>query len=229
MYTNIEVHGVDILPDNSVPDFYVYKCLDLDKKELPYPDKYFDAVLFTHVIEHLHSPFQLGKELDRVMKEGAKIYIEAPNWTTLIVPSFGFHREQHNPFNSYDDPTHVKPWNKQGLFEFLKQGCNCRVLKLGNTRRWLEVPFDLLIVPFALLVGNQSPVDCFFILELIWLVHLRGRQQRSRGKRVTLYPSLVEESAAQHITRRITTLVIIIRLSRSMPPLFYISWNGGTA
>lgn len=178
MHGNIEVHGVDILSEASVPDFYIYKCLDLDQNELPYPDKYFDAVVFTHVIEHLQSPFRLGKELNRVMKKGAKIYIEAPNWTTLFVPSFGFHREQHNPFNFYDDPTHVKPWSKHGLFEFLEQGCNCQVIGLGNTRSWWEVPFDLLIIPIAMLIQKRPWVVSSFWNLYGWCIYAVGSKEK---------------------------------------------------
>ena len=160
---DIEVHGVDILPKNLVPPFYTYRCIDLDKEGLPYPDNYFDAVVFTHVIEHLQSPFELGKEISRVLKKQGQIYVETPNWTSVLVPSFGFRRKQHSPFNFYDDPSHVKPWSKHGLFEFLSQGCNCRTSRIGNTRNWIEVPLDFLIIPFGLLTGSRP-----LVVSSIW-------------------------------------------------------------
>ena len=159
----IELHGVDILPEGDVPAFYAYKLVDLDKGVLPYPDDYFDAIIFTHVIEHLRSPLPIAKELKRIMKRNAMIYVETPNWTSLFVPSFGFHREQHNPFNFYDDHTHVKPWTKHGLFEFLFQACGLRVLKVGNTRNWLRVPIDCPVILFGLLAGKRS-----YVISSVW-------------------------------------------------------------
>jgi len=148
-HPSIELYGIDILPDTAIPSFYTYKAIDLDKGALPFPDEYFDAVIFIHVIEHLHSPLQLGKEINRVMKKGAQIYVETPNWATLFVPSFGFHRDQHHPFNFYDDPTHIKPWSKHGLYEFLFKSCNLNVTNVGSTRIWLRIPFDF----FGILLG----------------------------------------------------------------------------
>src|SRR5262245_32462455 len=75
VHPTIELHGVDILPVNDIPAFYAYKPVDLDKAALPYPDNYFDAIVFTHVIEHLHSPLPLGRELNRIMKRKAVIYV----------------------------------------------------------------------------------------------------------------------------------------------------------
>lgn len=168
---DIELHGVDILPEKNIPDLYRYKHVDLDSGLLPYPDGYFDAVIFTHVIEHLHSPFQLGKEISRISKRGAKIYLETPNWTSILVPSFGFHREQHNPFNFYDDPTHIRPWTLHSLFEFLVQGCGFRVLKMGSTRVWRRTPFDVLAIVVGIVRGERALVVSAFWNLYGWCIY----------------------------------------------------------
>jgi len=167
----IELHGIDLLPKEQVPDFYSYTSIDLDNGKLPYPDGFFDALIFTHVIEHLRSPLKLGKEFNRVMKEQAKIYIETPNWTTVLVPSFAFHREQHNPFNFYDDPTHFKPWSKHGLFEFILQSCGLRVVKVGTVRNWLRVPFNLYFILVGLLTGRRSYIVSSFWNLYGWCIY----------------------------------------------------------
>lgn len=143
--------------------FYSYKQVDLDNGVLPFPDEYFDAIIFTHVIEHLSKPLQLGKEIHRVLKKGGKIYVEAPNWTTILVPSFGFHREQHGPFNFYDDPSHIKPWTKQGLFSFLLQSCSLTTIKVGNTRNWLRIPLNFVFIIYGLLTSNRT-----YIMSSFW-------------------------------------------------------------
>jgi SAM-dependent methyltransferase len=177
LQTSCEVYGIDILPDSSVPDFYIYKNVDLDKGILPYPDDFFDIILFTHVIEHLYSPLSLGKEINRVMKKQAKIYIETPNWTTMLVPSFGFHREQHNPFNFFDDPTHVRPWSKHGIFEFLYEGCSLYVEKVGTVRNWLRVPQNLVRILNGLITGNRSIVISSFWNVYGWCIYAIGRKE----------------------------------------------------
>jgi SAM-dependent methyltransferase len=159
----IELHGVDLLPQNEVPSFYSYKIVDLDRGTLPYPNDYFDAIIFSHVLEHLRFPLQLGKEINRVMKKGGMIYIEVPNWITIIIPSFGFHREQHNPFNFYDDHTHIKPWSKQGLFEFLLQSCNLAINNVGTRRNWVRLPFDIPTLFFGLLAGKRQ-----YVVSSVW-------------------------------------------------------------
>lgn len=125
LYPNVEYHGCDILsPNKIITTNFIYKQVNLDEGVLPWPDMYFDTIIFTHVIEHLRYPLKIGTEINRVLKRGGSVYIETPNWTSILVPSFGFHREQHNPFNFFDDHTHIKPWTKHGLFEFLNQNAD---------------------------------------------------------------------------------------------------------
>lgn len=157
-----ELFGIDITAQPDLPRFYSFSIVDVEKEALPFPEGYFDAIIFAHVIEHLRSPLKLGAEINRVMNRGARIYVETPNWTTVFAPSFGFHREQHNPFNFYDDPTHVKPWTRHGLFDFLSQSCGLRVLKVGSTRNWLRIPLDPLIMLGGFLKGNRSHVVSSF-------------------------------------------------------------------
>ena len=156
LYPSIDLYGIDIVPDADAPGSYVYKRVDLDDSVLPFPDDEFDAVIMTHVIEHLRSPLTLGKEIRRVLKGGGMFYVEAPNWTSALVPSFGFHREQRNPFNFFDDPTHIRPWTKQSLFVFLSGACGLRVAKVGTVRVWLRVPFDFFMILWALGRGNRE-------------------------------------------------------------------------
>lgn len=163
VYPEIEIHGVDLLEKSEVPEFVIYKKIDLDTATLSHPNDFFDAIIFIHVIEHLKYPLRLGSEINRVMKKGGVIYVETPNWTTMFVPSFGFKREQHNPFNFFDDPTHLKPWSKQGLFEFLSQGCNLRVREVGTVRNWLRIPFDLIIILLGFIKGNRR-----YIISAFW-------------------------------------------------------------
>lgn len=167
----IEYYGVDILHEKDVPNLINYKLVDLENELLPFQTEYFDTIIFTHVIEHLKSTSIIENEIYRVLKKGGKIYIETPNWTSLFVPSFGFHRAQHYPFNFYDDPTHIKPWSKQGLFEFLFQGCSISIIKVGTVRNWLRIPLDFVRITIGLISGNRAKITSSFQNLYGWCIY----------------------------------------------------------
>lgn len=54
--------------------------LDIEHHKLPFPDNYFDLVIFTEVIEHLtvHPKFCLD-EIKRVLKKNGRIILSTPN------------------------------------------------------------------------------------------------------------------------------------------------------
>lgn len=139
-----------------MPNFVNYTKLDLDDTRiLPFPDNFFDAILFIHVIEHLRQPLNLGSEIHRILNDGGVIYIEAPNWISMLVPSFGFKREQHNPFNFFDDPTHLRCWSKHSLFEFISQTCKLQVTTIGTVRNKAKILFDPFMIFLGLVTGKR--------------------------------------------------------------------------
>ena len=166
----VEYHGIDILPKEKVDSFINFRNVNLEESELPYETNYFDAIIFTHVLEHLNNPLSLGNEINRILKRGGRIYVEAPNWSSILVPSFGFHREQHNPFNFYDDPTHIKPWTKHSIYEFLSENCKLKVEKVGIVRNWIRIPLDLFIIIFGFISGNRKRIISSFWNIYGWCV-----------------------------------------------------------
>ena len=175
-FQEIEYHGIDILQKDKVDTFIKFKNINLDENRLPYNTEYFDVIIFTHVLEHLNDPLSLGDEINRVLKNNGRIYVEAPNWTSALVPSFGFHREQHNPFNFYDDPTHIKPWTKHGIYEFLSANCKLNVKKVGIVRNWIKVPLDLIIITGGFLTGNRRRIISSFWNIYGWCVYGIGEK-----------------------------------------------------
>ena len=169
-FNKVEYHGIDILPEEKVNSFINFRNVNLEESELPYEANYFDAIIFTHVLEHLNNPLSLGNEINRILKKGGRIYVEAPNWSSILVPSFGFHREQHNPFNFYDDPTHIKPWTKHGIYEFLSENCKLKVQKVGIVRNWIRIPLDLFIIIFGFISRNRKRIISSFWNIYGWCV-----------------------------------------------------------
>ena len=111
----------------------------------------------------MKQPFDIAPEISRVLARGGRIYVEAPNWTSLFVPSFGFYRRQKGPLNFYDDPTHLKPWSEQGIFNFIHQGCRLKVTKAGVVRNIPKLLFNPFILILELLTGKRS-----YVLSAIW-------------------------------------------------------------
>jgi SAM-dependent methyltransferase len=58
---------------------------DIWKNGLPYPDNYFDAVIFSEVIEHLNiNPLPVLQEINRILKPDGILYITTPNQVSLL-------------------------------------------------------------------------------------------------------------------------------------------------
>ena len=172
LYPQAELHGVDILDRG--PEGIDYRRVDLNDGELPFDDAVFDIITMTHVIEHLDHPNRIGKAIHRVLRPGGGFYVETPNWTSILVPSFGFSRDQGGPFNFYDDPTHVRPWSKHGLFEFLREHCQLRVEAVGTCRNWARVPLDALNLPIAWLRGRRGDLARSFVNLYGWSIFAIG-------------------------------------------------------
>lgn len=134
------VHGVDILDPNDVSSSVRYTQHDLNSGQLPFADDTFDVVLLVHVVEHLSNPLELAPEIRRVLHQGGRAYVETPNWSSTLVPSFSMCREQHQPFNFYDDPSHLKPWSQHGVFEFLHSEAGLRNVRVGSSSNLLRIP-----------------------------------------------------------------------------------------
>lgn len=60
-----------------------------DVQSAGYPDRSFDVVLFSHVLEHLHGPLPLLKEVWRILDREGRIVILCPNAGSLEARVFG--------------------------------------------------------------------------------------------------------------------------------------------
>lgn len=78
-----EVVGVDINEQSIVKakevldDAHVVNVLE---EKIPYPDKYFDVIIMTEVIEHFLLPEDVMKEARRLLKDDGFIIITTPNF-----------------------------------------------------------------------------------------------------------------------------------------------------
>ncbi|MEI7974042.1 MAG: class I SAM-dependent methyltransferase [Bdellovibrio sp.] len=128
--------------------------LDLEKSDLrEIPDLFYDALIMSHVIEHLKCGEEVLFKLLPKLKTRGVIYIETPSELTLRYPSAeGF-------LNFYDDPTHQRLYPIDNLNRLLSER-NFTVLRSGYRRDWARI---LLLSPLAL------------FLNLFWFLPVRRK------------------------------------------------------
>jgi SAM-dependent methyltransferase len=107
-----------------------FRVCDLTQR-LPFEDGSFDHILLAEVIEHLRNPYDVMKELSRVLKKGGKLIVSTPNILNLksrvrflIEGCWEFFRE--TPLEHSLNPkeviwnVHLIPWRYHELEYLLK-------------------------------------------------------------------------------------------------------------
>jgi 2-polyprenyl-3-methyl-5-hydroxy-6-metoxy-1,4-benzoquinol methylase len=74
----------------------------------------FDAVVMSHVIEHVHQPLQLIEEVRRILKPGRRLVIATPNAKSLG------HRLLAGRWPFLDPPRHLQVFTPQALLSLVR-------------------------------------------------------------------------------------------------------------
>ena len=95
------------LSDLQIQNQEVYGRIDFvsDILEIPVPDKSYDAILCTEVIEHIPDPISAIQEMSRILKPGGILLITAPLQS-------GLHQEPYHFYGGY-----TKYWYQKFLTE----------------------------------------------------------------------------------------------------------------
>lgn len=99
--TDISNESIDLLSELRI------KICDVENKQLPYVDNFFDVIFNKSLIEHLHNPKNFLQEALRVLKPGGIIITMVPDW-------------ESNYKIYFDDFTHVTPYTKYSLYDAYK-------------------------------------------------------------------------------------------------------------
>ncbi|MBU1322451.1 class I SAM-dependent methyltransferase [Patescibacteria group bacterium] len=83
---------------------------------LPYPANSFDLVVCTEVLEHLQTPQQAIREIQRVSKKYCLFSVPHEPWFRLV----NFFRGKYL-WSWGDHPEHVQHWTKASFIKFIKQ------------------------------------------------------------------------------------------------------------
>lgn len=131
--------------DGKVPPLgAAFEQCDLGNSALPFGDDNYDAVILSHVLEHLTNPIGAIQELLRVLKPGGRLYVECPSDRSLK-PGWWAPAHYNLILSFFDDPTHVgRPWSPQGLRRLaLYFGCAPRIVAYDRSLlRWARLPLD---------------------------------------------------------------------------------------
>lgn len=135
-FPQVEYHGVDnAVYNNDETDlaamsrFFQIDLAAESERLDEIPDRAYDVVLFTHVIEHLHNGSEvLGRLADKV-KPGGRLYVETPSERSLRLPSMP------GTLNFRDDPTHVRVYPLAELRGVL-EAHGLEVIAAGTRRDW---------------------------------------------------------------------------------------------
>ncbi len=115
-FPEVEYHGIDnsewnrdASDDAAIDQFFDLSLDDLEALA-EVPDGAYDAVVCSHVLEHLHAPLDTAAALVGKLRPGGIAYFEVPSPRTVDWPSakegwMGI----RGCLNFYDDPTHTDP------------------------------------------------------------------------------------------------------------------------
>lgn len=115
-FSGFEHFGIDFqIPDLSPPDDYEFTCANVDRN-LPFRDETFDAIVASHIYEHVSDGIFFMGEIFRILRPGGLLYFECPSERSLWFPSMPFLYQRNHSLNFFDDPTHIgRPISPQGL------------------------------------------------------------------------------------------------------------------
>lgn len=146
---------------------------DLNQTPFPFEDNYFELVEADHVLEHLHNPFQVMKELHRVCAPNAIIHIRVPHF------SRGFTHADHKRGFDVTFPYYFNPNFPPGY-----QNVPLELVKMRLT--WFAQPYMKKSVMSPILVtigqGIGVVIDIFanaspWLCSRIWCYWVGGFEE----------------------------------------------------
>ena len=142
----------------------LYDCdIVFDTHQIPFADQSMSLIILPQVLEHVHKPWIVAKELERVIKIDGKILIEVP---------FGF------PIHSYYDFFRYTPRGIESLFD------NCNVtstsIPMGNWSTAAVALENALIDSFS---NRYLRMISLFLSRTLfwWLKYLDQKNKREQS------------------------------------------------
>lgn len=106
---DISMYGVDLARGVHAGDYAEWESGNLDNAMPSFPGVSFEAIVCSHLIEHIQRPAELIRWMSNRMSPRGRLYLEWPNQTSLDLPSRDELAAAGWPVmisNFYDDDTH---------------------------------------------------------------------------------------------------------------------------
>lgn len=117
----------------------------VDGRELPFPDKFFDAVVSFEVIEHVKDPHRFLQEIKRVIKPGGIVILSTPDHSVSAAMGIRHSKKLHiSPLNFDSFSSLVKSYFSSPKFygQYFLKGKNTISSKFLDLARRIDI-FDL--------------------------------------------------------------------------------------
>jgi SAM-dependent methyltransferase len=117
--TDIRMFGVDLNRPATATLYERFEVANLDAS-FPFPDLRFDAVIASHLLEHVADPGKLLGEVASCLRAGGRAYIETPTPESKSLPKAQEYRAKGWPMmisNFHDDGTHRDTFPLEQLIE----------------------------------------------------------------------------------------------------------------
>lgn len=119
---------------------FVFRHFNIEAESFPYPNNFFDFVLYCEIIEHLtQNPARTLVEIHRILKPGGQVLITTPNVLRLqnIVGMFQ-QKNLYDPYSGYGPyGRHNREYTSQELVE-LVQGCGFDLVQLVMAEKYVH-------------------------------------------------------------------------------------------
>lgn len=174
--SDIKLFGVDIKKGKYTDYYEEFVLVDITKDSMPWEDNFFDAIIFSHALEHLAKVDILVNDIYRLLKTDGQIYIETPAPISHKLPSKMYLYQQTavnvSCLNFYDDATHVQMFDHFMLRKFVS-ACGLQVTKYGVIT---HKELDNLLLWYGIL-HNDSEISTYAVWSALgWAHFIIGRK-----------------------------------------------------
>jgi len=110
--------------------------------EINFPDKYFDYITMSQVLEHMHRPVQFLSGLRRILKDNGRVIIGVPNIDARL-------RKKYNSrWLNWHVPYHINHFSRKSLMRLAEQsGYRVRKVRTITPNLWVDWQIKLYMYP----------------------------------------------------------------------------------
>ena len=156
-----QVEGIEVSPAGRryAQDKWGIHVYSKPLEDIGFPRNAFDVITLFYVVEHVHDPLGLLREVNRVLKPGGLVLLRWPHSTPIVRVLGPLSRKldlYHTPYHLYDfSPRTMKRLLNLSGFEDIQTRVGGHTLPHEVPARWCSVLFSLLGEALSLLTSGH--------------------------------------------------------------------------